>query len=174
MASTELIRRRMMGSSDSVDWKALYMGIIDNTATDLIVPEGVTRIRVRLSSNSNIERVSFPSTLTFIGNYTFIGLIKITNVTIPSSVTTIGQQAFQGCTNMQYMILEGTTPPTIYSNSFASNNCLFYVPDSAVNTYKGANEWSNLASRIYPISELGGVILDYQPLSGFSAERSAA
>ena len=157
MASTitELMRRRMMGTrGESVDWKAIYMGIIDNTATDFIVPEGVTSIRVRLSSNSNIERVSFPSTLTFISNYVFIGLTKITNVTIPSSVTFIGQQTFQGCTNMQYMILEGTTPPTIYANTFTNNNCLFYVPDSAVNTYKAANVWSNYASRIFPISDL--------------------
>lgn len=182
----------------SVDWESILKALIDGSLIELDIPSGITELRSNIFRDarnlqrvtipegvtkfngsafygaSNLESATLPSTLTWLSNYAFLNCGKLKNITIPSAVTNLGQQSFQNCNSLEYMILEGTTPPTIYTNTFTSNNCLFYVPDSAVNTYKAANVWNNLANRIKPISELGGVILDYQTFSGFSAERRAA
>ena len=45
-----------------------------------------------------------------------------------------------------------TTPPTIGVTSISDYNpTVIYVPASAVNTYKSANNWSDYASRIQAI-----------------------
>ena len=38
----------------------------------------------------------------------------------------------------------------------ANADLVFYVPDSAVDTYKEATNWSNYADRIKPLSEYVG------------------
>lgn len=147
----------MQSRSESVDWKAMYMAAIDNTLTDMVVPEGVEAFLIRMTNNSRLRSVTFPSTLKSIYNYNFVGMPSLnTPITIPAGVTRIGQQVFQSCLNIPYFVLEGTTPPQIFVNTFNSNpnTCLFYVPDSAVATYKAANMWSTYESRIFPISDM--------------------
>jgi hypothetical protein len=40
----------------------------------------------------------------------------------------------------------------INANAFSdTNNCPIYVPSGSVDTYKAADEWSNVASRIQAI-----------------------
>jgi len=38
--------------------------------------------------------------------------------------------------------------------SFGGTQCKIYVPDSALNDYKTANNWSIIASYIYPLSDI--------------------
>lgn len=143
---------------ESVDWKAMYMSVVDGTVVDVLIPEGVTRIRASaFRMMSAMESCVLPSTLTTIQNDAFNSASKLKSIVIPSSVTSIGSNAFNLYnSSCEYFILEGTTPPTlINSNAFYNtNNCPIYVPDSAVNDYKAAAQWSNLASRIFPMSDL--------------------
>ena len=48
------------------------------------------------------------------------------------------------------------TPPIMSNTSSltSTNNCLIYVPDESVNAYKTATNWTTVASRIHPISEI--------------------
>ena len=181
MASTvtELMMRRMGARGSSIDWESILKALIDGSLIELDIPSGITELRLNIFRDarnlqrvtipegvtefhgsafygaSNLESVTLPSTLTWLGNYAFLNCTKLKNITIPSAVTNLGQQSFQNCNSLEYMILESTTPPTIYANTFNSaTTCLFYVPDSAVNDYKTASQWSNLASRIFPISDL--------------------
>lgn len=73
-------------------------------------------------------------------------------------VTSIGMNAFYKCPNLIQVIIDNITPPTLSTNSFAQANAdlVFYVPDSAVDTYKEATNWSNYADRIKPLSEYVG------------------
>ena len=200
MGSTELIRRRMMGSGSSIDWESIARGMVDGVTefelTDFAVSsasnyrfyqrEGLKSVVMDNTITSvgercfggctNLESIVISSNLTSVGFGGFDQCTALKNITIPSSVTSIGGYAFSNCRRLVYMIFEPTTPPTLAANSVFSNtnNCPIYVPDVAVDAYKAANVWRTLADRIKPISELGGVILDYQPLSGYSAERSAA
>ena len=54
------------------------------------------------------------------------------------------------------IICEGSTPPTLMSTSIQPLNGYFaiYVPDTAVDTYKGATNWSYYANYIYPMSDM--------------------
>lgn len=153
---TELMMRRMMGTREvSIDWEA-YAKDVTQGASSIDVPEGITSLRQGFMRNYGLSSITLPSTLTKINNDAFNSCTSLRNITIPSGVTSIGGNAFNWCSAFQYVIMEGTTPPTL-SNSNAFNNtnsCPIYVPDSAVNTYKAANVWSNLASRIFPISDL--------------------
>ncbi|MFZ2756302.1 MAG: hypothetical protein WAY93_05495, partial [Atopobiaceae bacterium] len=61
---------------------------------------------------------------------------------------------FNGCTSLQYVVCNATTPPTITSNTFtSSNNCKIYVPDDSVASYKAATNWSTYASRIFSLTQ---------------------
>ena len=166
-------------SSSSIDWESILKALIDGSLIELDIPSGITELRSNIFRDarnlqrvtipegvtkfngsafygaSGLESATLPSTLTLLGNYAFLNCTKLKNITIPSAVTNLGQQSFQSCNSLEYMILESTTPPTIYANTFNSaTTCLFYVPDSAVNDYKAKAQWSNLASRIFPISDL--------------------
>lgn len=140
------------------------------------IPTGVTTLNAYVFQNCKaLKTVTIPSSITSM-LATFVGS-GIETITIPSSVTSIGIQSFQQCISLAEIILEATTPPTLANvNAFYGCTALtsIYVPDASVNAYKTANNWSNYASLIKPISEMGGVA-DYQPLSGwFFTERRAA
>ena len=70
-------------------------------------------------------------------------------------VTSIGMNAFYKCPNLTRVVIDNVTPPTLGGNSFAQANAnlIFYVPDSAVDTYKEATGWTAYASKIKPLSE---------------------
>lgn len=85
-----------------------------------------------------------------VGGYAFAGCTSLTGVTFGDNITSIDSNAFSGCTKLESMTFNSPTPPTIYSNSFQGvpSTCKFYVPCSAVNTYRTASVWSDYASQI--------------------------
>ena len=88
---------------------------------------------------------------THIGYAAFAGCRRLKTITLnPIKNCEIGVEAFSGCTKLESMTFESTTPPTIDSTSFEGipSTCKFYVPCSAVNTYRTASVWSSYASQI--------------------------
>ena len=76
------------------------------------------------------------------------------------AISKIGPRAFYGCKNLQRIIINNTTPPTLENTNalIDTNNCPIYVPDASVTDYREASNWSAYADRIYPMSvyESGG------------------
>ena len=110
-------------------------------------------------ATSYITDVTIPSGVTSIGNNALNNFSRLTSVTIPSSVTSIGMSVFTNCSRLQYTVFNSVTPPTL-ANADAfnnTNNCPIYVPAASVDAYKAANNWSSLASRIYPIAQVATV-----------------
>jgi hypothetical protein len=161
-----------------VDWESIARGMIDGDISELVVPEGITKLRGYCFANMGFSRCVLANTLnnvsseafyncrqvtdvvigsglTNLGNATFDNCVSLPQLTIPSQVTYIGTNFFRGCKSFRVLICEGATPPSIESNTLvgATNLSDIYVPDASVEAYKAAKNWSSLASRIKGISE---------------------
>ena len=70
--------------------------------TDLVIPEGVTRINnYAFYGCTSLTSVSFPNSLTEIGKYAFHGCTGLTTLDIPNSITRLDQWSFDGCPNLK-------------------------------------------------------------------------
>ena len=144
------------------------------TITGVTIPSTVTSIGGRGTfQSSGLRNVTVPSSVTSwngsdtfanctsltratlnnsgaVGRNAFKGCTSLTGVTFGDNITAIGEGAFTGCTKLASVTLNSTTPPTIDSSSFGAipSTFKFYVPCSAVNTYKTASVWSSYASQI--------------------------
>ena len=67
---------------------------------------------------------------------------------------TLNWNLIGSCRNLTFISVLADIPFTLSSDSLNNgNNCPIYVPDSAVDAYKSATNWSAYSSRIKPISE---------------------
>ena len=67
----------------------------------------------------------------------------------------IGYLAFQSCTSLTFLVIQSPTRMTLANvNAFTDTTCNIYVPDALVAAYQTGTNWSTLADRIKPISEL--------------------
>ena len=71
-----------------------------------------------------------PSTITSIGDQTFIDCTGLTNITIPSNMNSIGQEAFTDCTNLKGLFFNGNAPSYVGMWAFynATNVTVYYLP----------------------------------------------
>ena len=107
------------------------------------------------SARHYIKEITFPDTLTTIAGYWYQDASALVKVVVPASVTRIsGQGAFRRCPSLESFICYAETPPSMsYSNTFSNTSCVIYVPNSSVEAYKSAANWSVYASMIKPLSE---------------------
>ena len=98
----------------------------------------------------SLTGVTFGNNITEIKSGAFENCESLTDITFGDNITSIGGYAFNNCTKLASVTLNSPTPPTIDSTSFEGvpSTCKFYVPCSAVNTYRTASVWSNYASQI--------------------------
>ena len=97
--------------------------------------------------------------VTHIYSAAFYLCTALTVVDLPSTIAEIRIHAFLGCSKLKYFICRSEIPPTLAATSVIPNNTdlRIYVPDSSVEAYKGASNWSGHASKIRPLSEYSGV-----------------
>lgn len=131
----------------------------------------LTTIQEGAFQYSALQSYDIPETVTYLGDYCFRGCTALqtlyvhNNITtiptelcngctslnrmwLPSSITSIGDLAFKNCTSIGDFYVTSTTPPTLIGTPFVNTTCTFYVPSSAVNTYKNHTQWRAYASRI--------------------------
>ena len=107
----------------------------------------------------DVERLDLPE-LTTINNIsgTFWDCKNAKVINMPKlSGSSIGSFAFRNCSKLEALILGGSTlNPLTNTNAFnnANSNCIIYVNDNLVDSYKAATNWSTIASRIKGVSEL--------------------
>lgn len=183
MADNLLLRRRALLASGSqavsIDYEAQFKSMVDGGAIDtIVIPNGLTKIRSNGFSSVLMSHVVIPSSVTSIGSYAFSGCINLQEIEIPDSVTALGSWVFSNCfqlgkvvigENVGFLyagllhaikshatvILRSSTPCSVANDTFNSwgNVDYVYVPDASVETYKTTNIWSNIASKIKPMSE---------------------
>ena len=121
-------------------------GIGTCTDTEIIIPniyDGKTVLGISdfaFRDNTQITKITFPNTLTFIGKFAFDGCSSIKSITIPDTVTSIGSYAFSDCNQLEEITLpfvgnsatgEGAT--SNYDKNFGfifGSGANEYVPDS--------------------------------------------
>lgn len=123
-------------------------GFYSNTGskkiTSLILPDTCRKINDRAFSGMNIESISLPNSLVYIGRQafeycdklksvvipssvssieadTFNGCESLTSVTIPDSVIKLGDRAFQGCASLASVTIPGSIS---YVGPYAFAGCL--------------------------------------------------
>ena len=105
-----------------------------------------------------LTSVNFPAATT-IGNFAFNGCYALTSVDFPA-VATIRDGAFINCKKLTSVVLRKTDTICTLSATFAFDNTpiksgtgYIYVPDTLVDQYKAATNWSTYAANIKPLSE---------------------
>jgi len=127
---------------------------------------------------SSLKRIKLPLDLTKMEGNMFLNCISLEELDIPATVTVIGygctngcsnlkriinratnvpvytgNNAFANCPNLTEMVILQEVPPTLgYGSFYNTDNCIFYVKDEVLVTYKLASGWSGMASRIKPLS----------------------
>lgn len=125
-----------------------------------------------------ITLTKLPENLKYIRYYSLGGCTKCDITVVPKGVTRLEEGNWGNNTNLiskhltvlsptitdfGWMVFEGydwiafeacTTPPPLdSSHQGLGTDAIVYVPDDAVDTYKGATNWKDLGDRIKPLSE---------------------
>lgn len=73
------------------------------------------------------------------------------------NIQTVGYAFCSYCTNLKRVVINSTEVPTL-ADDFAFYSChadlKIYVPEILVDAFRAAAEWSNLATRIFPLNDL--------------------
>ena len=134
--------------------------------TFFTIPSKVTQISDGLFYDCpQLSRIEIHGKVEGIGYAAFHGCTSLTSISIPSSVTRIEDEVFNGCTGLNAIIMEAINHPVTENGmeyTFVNtNDCPIFVPEGSVNAYKEANDWSQYASRIYPIYFQTGTFSDH-------------
>lgn len=150
---------------------------IDN----VYIQNGITHIGARCFNECSVKNVEFPNSITFIGEYAFYETTNIKKLILYENyievkrytfnniygvlqlefynIKNINYSSFANLSSCQKIIIR-TNEVCVLGNVNAfwyginNNSCMFYVPDSLVESYKTATNWSTYANKIKPLSEL--------------------
>ena len=131
-ATSDLIEKNVTANGE-------YRAATDNA-------DGYSKVTVNVPlNNANIADGT--------GAFTLASAIE--SVTIPSGYTSLGDDALNGCTSLESITIEATTPPTVGTDALANvpADCAIYVPEESVDAYKAASGWSDRAAYIQAIEE---------------------
>ena len=87
------------------------------------------------------------------GTYCYNSALK--EIVLPATVLAIKDAAFSGCSSLNKITFEGTVPPELEGDPFASVNkgmCAVYVPAKMVKTYRESNDLWNEFIFATPVS----------------------
>ena len=93
---------------------------------------------------TGLKNVKIGDGVTSFGKYAFSGCSAIESFEFGAHVETIGEEAFSDCTSMTKMTSHNPVPPicgTEALDDIVKWECTLYVPETAKEAYKAANQW---------------------------------
>ena len=126
------------------------------------LPDSLTSLKnYAFASCTSLTKVEVPAGVTLVTNSSFRTCTGLTELTYKGDITSFEIQAFYGDTSLAKIVLPNVTSvPTLtntnvfYNTPIAKGTGLIYVPDTLVDSFKTATNWSTYADQIKPISEL--------------------
>ena len=116
-----------------------------SSLTSIMLPNSLTAISSNAFRNCYaLTSITIPDNVTGMGTHAFAYCGALTSITIGTNVVNIGANAFEGCDVLSNVTCLATTPPTIQSNTFTSDqyeNATLKVP--TVSPYQAAEHWQN-------------------------------
>ena len=85
---------------------------------------------------NEIEHVSLPTGLTYIGNDAFQDCLGLHNIDIPGTVNSIGDYSFNGCRNLTAINCYPLLPPYAETTSFSNYSAQLNAPCDSLEAYK--------------------------------------
>lgn len=135
-----------------------YIGVfaMNEQLKSVSLPNSITKLgNGSFNRCTSLTQINIPDGVKSLGQACFLRCSALESIELPSTVTAIGSVAFQYCTGLTRVSIAASTPPSLGSSAFANCTALtgIYVPDSAVETYKAATNWSSYSAKIKPLSE---------------------
>jgi hypothetical protein len=125
------------------------------------IPSGISKLDSETFSGCSVLVLEeLPNNIVSLGNSCFYNCRGITKLKCLGNITSIGRACFNYCSNLEKFILPNVTSvPTLDTNGFnntkiSSGTGYIYVPDTLVDNFKSATNWSTYANQIKPISEM--------------------
>ena len=102
----------------------------------------------------NLQSISFPNSLTSLGDYAFYGCGFTGTLTIPQSVNSIGSMALGAINDLTNIEILSSNPPSCGTNAFIGTSyyASLIVPCGSMSAYQNAPGWSDFTT----IQETGG------------------
>ena len=138
--------------------KNLYInGVL---ATDVLIPDGITKINNRTFSGcACMKNVTIPNSVKYIGVNAFSGCTGLTRITIPNSVLNIATGAFASCKNITSVSLPESVAG-LGSNAFSNcssltsivinnKNCEIYDSTYTINSTATIYGYKNSTAEAY-------------------------
>ena len=143
-------------------YQYLHLGVFQGAAelTAVTLPNTLREIGPYTFEYSGIREITIPDSVTALlrddGTFPYSGYgifqacSALTSATIGTGVTKLPISTFDGCSALQTLTMNRTTPPELGNYCFKGCTSLqhIYVPASSVNAYKTASGWSDYASII--------------------------
>lgn len=136
-----------------------YANCFKNTGISGVIDlpnlEGVLESNTFLNC-SLIKEVKSLGTISRINGSAFENCQGLEKIEIPETLSYINYNVFYKCANLKTVIIRSTIVPVMAeSNTFNNthSDLKIYVPDSSVEEYKKAINWSKYADKIHPLSE---------------------
>lgn len=136
--------------------KLEYASFRGTKISSVVLPEGLKQLEKSTFANcSRLEGViTIPKNIVVIPEELFSGCSMLSGIHLHDEVVYIGKGAFLNCYNMNTIVCDALTPPTVEEGAFdgvPKDNFSVEVPASAVSAYKTAEGWKEF-KRITPYS----------------------
>ena len=110
------------------------------------IPAKVKTIETEAFNSCGLTNLVIPEGVQTIGYYTF-GRNSLQNLTLPSTVTSIGGSAFGNNNNLQSIICNAVTPPTLDGDAFSIGiTPSIKVPMASIAAYRKAYGWKDFSN----------------------------
>lgn len=117
------------------------------------IPQHVKSIPNYCFASCQLESIKIYDECSFVGQYAFRYNSKLQSIELGKGIKTLYSYCFANCASLTSITIHATTPPTLVSTAFSSDNALdeIRVPASVLEEYKSATNWSQYADIMIPI-----------------------